>query len=160
MWGNKPANESKPVISKPSSPSSSAALAQNTTTLIAGGTEIEGNIRFRGNVHIEGSVKGNISSNDGKLQLINGSNVAGSITAADILVNGKVVGDVYATEKLKLSQKAEIHGDVYYEVMEMMAGAAINGKMERILKSGELLPKDKAEEAKDVKKLDKKNKSK
>ena len=159
MWGNKPANETKPVISKPSSPASST-LAHNTTTLIAGGTEIEGNIRFRGNVHIEGSVKGNISSTDGKLQLIDGSNVEGNVTAADILVNGKVVGDVYATEKLKLSHKAEIKGDVYYEVMEMVAGAAINGKMERILKSGELLPKGNAEEAKDVKKLDKKNKSK
>ena len=157
MWGNKPVNESKPVIS---TPTSSAKLAQNTTTLIAGGTEIEGNIRFRGNVHIEGSVKGNISSNDGKLQLIDGSNVEGNITAADILVNGKVNGDVYATEKLKLSQRAEIHGDVYYEVMEMVAGAAINGKMERILRSGELLPKGDTEEAKDVKKLDKKNKSK
>ena len=157
MWGNKPANESKPVISKSSSPSS---LTQNTTTLIAGGTEIEGNVRFRGNVHIEGCVKGNISSNDGKLQLIEGSNVEGNVTAADILVNGKVVGDVYATEKLKLSQKAEIQGDVYYETMEMVAGAAINGKMERILKSGELLPKGGSAEARDVKKLDKNNKPK
>ena len=155
MWGNKPANESRPVISTASS--SSSALAQNTTTLIAGGTEIEGNVRFRGNVHIEGSVRGNISSNDGKLQLIEGSNVEGNVTAADILINGKVTGDVYATEKLKLSQKAEIQGDVYYEVMEMVAGAAINGKMERILKSGELLPKGEkgeAEESKDIKRLD------
>ena len=160
MWGNKSAKESKPVISKSSVPSSSSALAQNTTTLIAGGTEIEGNIRFRGSVHIEGSVKGNISSNDGKLQLIEGSSVEGNVTAADILVNGKVIGDVYATEKLKLSQKAEIQGDVYYEVMEMVAGAAINGKMERVLKSGELLPKGEAGADKDVKKLDKKNKSK
>lgn len=154
MWGNKPSKESKPVINKPSATPSSN-LAHNTTTLIAGGTEIEGDIRFRGNVHIEGNVKGNISSNDGKLQLIDGSSVEGNITAADVLVNGKVIGDVYATEKLKLSHKAEIQGDVYYEVMEMVAGAAINGKMERIMKSGELLPKGDAEKVKDTKKLNK-----
>lgn len=151
MWG-KSSNDTQPVTT-------SQALAHNTTTLIAGGTEIEGDIRFRGNVHIEGSIKGNIISNDGKLQLIEGSNVDGNITAANILVNGKVNGDVYATEKLQLSAKAEIKGDVYYEVMEMVAGASINGKMERVVKSGELLPKDE-EKPENVKKLGKKDKSK
>lgn len=151
MWG-KANTEIQPASS----------LTQNTTTLIAGGTEIEGNIRFRGNVHIEGIIKGNISSNDGKLQLIEGSRIEGNITAANIIINGKVAGDVYATEKLQLSSKAEILGDVYYEVMEMVAGAAINGKMERILKTGELLPKEGCaeDEQKQIEQQDNKVKSK
>ncbi|WP_252177307.1 polymer-forming cytoskeletal protein [Endozoicomonas sp. 4G] len=111
----------------------------DTITLIATGTEVEGDIRFRGTVHVEGKIIGNVSSNDGKLQLIAGSRVDGNIHAAHVVINGCVTGDVYATDKLELSDKAQIEGNVYYDVMEMVAGAAINGKIERMHKDGELL---------------------
>jgi cytoskeletal protein CcmA (bactofilin family) len=134
MWG-KNSSENSPVSSH----------SDNVITLIAGGTEVEGDIRFRGTVHVEGSIKGNVSSNDGKLQLIAGGSVDGNIRAAHVVINGRVTGDVYATEKLELSDKALVEGNIYYDVMEMVAGAAINGKMERMHKSGELLPKQNAE---------------
>ncbi|MRI32946.1 cell shape determination protein CcmA [Endozoicomonas sp. OPT23] len=134
------------------SSSSSNAQHNNAITLIAAGTEVEGDIRFRGTVHVEGGIKGNVSSSDGKLQLIDGSSVDGNIRAAHVIINGHVIGDVYATEKLELSAKALVEGNVYYDVMEMVAGAAINGKMERMHKSGELLPKDEDKKA-EVKKL-------
>lgn len=136
MWGKSGSDSSSPAKSN----------SVNSTTLIAGGTEVEGDIRFRGNVHVEGTIKGNITSNDGMLQLIEGSRVEGNIRAAHVSVNGHVTGDVYATDKLILSAKAEIQGNVYYDVMEMVAGAAINGKMERMHKSGELLPKGEEKE--------------
>ena len=77
--------------------SSSSAQHNNAITLIAAGTEVEGDIRFRGTVHVEGSIKGNVSSSDGKLQLIDGSSVDGNIRAAHVVINGHVIGDVYAT---------------------------------------------------------------
>ncbi|WOG27455.1 polymer-forming cytoskeletal protein [Endozoicomonas sp. 8E] len=124
----------------------SSTRNDDTITLIAAGTEVEGDIRFRGIVHVEGKIKGNVSSNDGKLQLIAGSRVEGNITAAHIVINGRVTGDVYATDKLELSAEAHVEGNVYYDVMEIAAGAAINGKMERMHKSGELLPNPSEEE--------------
>ena len=144
MFGNKSSDNS----------SSNGVQHNNAITLIAAGTEVEGDIRFRGTVHVEGTIKGNVSSSDGKLQLIEGSSVDGNIRAAHVIINGHVVGDVYATEKLELSAKAMVEGNVYYDVMEMVAGAAINGKMERMHKSGELLPKDEKDDTKaEVKKL-------
>ena len=146
MWGNKSSSESG---------TPAKVSRHDTITLIAAGTEVEGDIRFRGTVHVEGNIKGNVSSSDGQLQLIEGSGVDGNIRAAHVIINGRVTGDVYATEKLELSAQAMIEGNVFYDVMEMVAGAAINGKMERMHKSGELLPKaDKdKEESADVKKL-------
>ena len=131
MW-KKANDESMPVTNNHS---------EDSTTLIAGGTEIIGDINFQGGFHVEGRIKGNISSENGKLQLIAGSVIDGNVKANQVIINGKVNGDVYATERLLLSAKAEIQGNVYYELMEMVAGASINGKMERIPKSGELLPK-------------------
>ncbi|WP_034836769.1 bactofilin family protein [Endozoicomonas numazuensis] len=145
MWG-KNSSEDNPL---------SGNRNDDTITLIAAGTEVEGDIRFRGIVHVEGKIKGNVSSNDGKLQLIAGSSVDGNIQAAHVVINGRVMGDVYATEKLELSAKAHVEGNVYYDVMEMVAGAAINGKMEHMHKSGELLPSHTVEEKEtDIKQLE------
>ena len=131
MWG-KNSSEVKPASSDHS----------DITTLISGGTEIEGDVRFRGNVHVEGVIKGNITSDSGMLQLVKGSTVTGNIRASDVRIDGLVNGDVYASDRLELSRNAEINGNIYYDVMEMVAGAAINGRMERMHKSGELLPKE------------------
>ena len=117
-----------------------SANSRELTTLIAGGTEIQGDLHFRGSVHLQGVVRGNISSDDGVLQLSQGSSVEGNIRATHIEINGRVTGDVYATERLELSSEAEIQGNIYYEVMEMKAGASISGQIERLHKSGELLP--------------------
>ena len=125
------------------------------TTLISGGTEIEGDIRFRGNVHVEGTIKGNITSDSGMLQLVKGSSVTGNIRAADVRIDGLVNGDVYASDRLELSRNAEINGNIYYDVMEMVAGAAINGRMERMHKTGELLPKGDEAEKENTKKVGK-----
>ncbi|MGI9275306.1 MAG: bactofilin family protein [Endozoicomonas sp.] len=145
MWG-KNDDDKNPV----------SANNRNLTTLIAGGTEVQGDVHFRGNVHLEGVVRGNISSDDGVLQLSEGSSVEGNIRATHIVINGRVTGDVYATERLELSSGAEIQGNIYYDVMEMQAGASISGQIERMHKSGELLPKDEEKEEKeeDVKQLE------
>jgi cytoskeletal protein CcmA (bactofilin family) len=42
-------------------------------------------------------------------------------------VNGKVEGDVHSSERLVLSEQAVIDGDVYYNLIEMAAGAKVNG---------------------------------
>ena len=44
-------------------------------------------------------------------------------------INGPVKGEVHASESLELAEAARIEGDIYYKVLEMAAGAQINGKM-------------------------------
>lgn len=144
MWG-KNSSDAKTTTSDDS----------DITTLISGGTEIEGDVRFRGNVHVEGVIKGNITSDNGILQLVQGSSVTGNIRAADVRINGLINGDIYATDRLELSRNAEINGNVYYDVMEMVAGATVNGRMERMHKTGELLPKGEDETKYDTKKVGK-----
>ena len=62
--------------------SASITPAGDSTTLIASGTEITGDIHFQGGFHVEGRIKGNISSENGKLQLIAGSCIDGKIGRA------------------------------------------------------------------------------
>ena len=46
-----------------------------------------------------------------------------------MVINGVVIGDVYATEQVQLAKNARIHGSVYYHLIEMEMGAEVNGAM-------------------------------
>jgi cytoskeletal protein CcmA (bactofilin family) len=58
--------------------------------------------------------------------------VEGELRVPNLLINGYVAGDVYATERLDLAKNARVRGDVYYHTMEMAGGAEVNGKLVRI----------------------------
>jgi cytoskeletal protein CcmA (bactofilin family) len=55
--------------------------------------------------------------------------VIGEVRVSNALVNGTVHGDIFADERLELAGNARIDGNVYYKVLEMAAGAQVNGKM-------------------------------
>lgn len=105
-------------------------------TLIGEHTEITGDIRFVGGLHIEGLVKGNIrahvASEDALAVISERGRVEGELRVPNLVVNGEITGDVYATEHLDLAKNARVQGDVYYKSMEMASGGEINGKLVRI----------------------------
>jgi cytoskeletal protein CcmA (bactofilin family) len=43
------------------------------------------------------------------------------------MVNGNIEGDIHATERLELAERAVVDGDVYYNLIEMAVGAKVNG---------------------------------
>jgi cytoskeletal protein CcmA (bactofilin family) len=103
-------------------------------TLIGGKTELKGDIVFSGGLRVDGKIRGNITAKgDGASTLVLSENavVTGNVTVPHIITNGSIKGNVRATERIELQPKAEITGDVYYKVIEMALGAAINGNLVR-----------------------------
>ena len=102
-------------------------------TLVAPTAEIKGDISFSGGLHVQGTVEGNISvANDGGRLVIGESGVVkGEVRVPRIVINGRVEGDVHATEQLELAEKAVVEGNVYYNLIEMVVGAQVNGKLVR-----------------------------
>jgi cytoskeletal protein CcmA (bactofilin family) len=105
--------------------------AAEATTLIAAGTEIRGDILFKGRLHVDGKVDGAIRGEGAQamLTLSEHASVTGEVQAPHIVVNGAITGDVSAGERLELASNARVEGNVYYKVLEMSAGARINGKI-------------------------------
>lgn len=100
------------------------------TTLLARSVEIQGEIRFGGELEIEGKVIGNIfaeSNSDAKVNVK--GEVEGEIQAPKVIINGYVKGDVYCTKHLELASKAVVNGNVHYAVIEMVKGAQVNGSL-------------------------------
>ena len=104
-------------------------------TLIGRQTEILGDVRFSGGLHVDGKIKGKIiadNSNKGaSLSVSENGSVEGDVRVPSIVLNGRVTGDVYATERIHLASKARVNGNVYYKILEMEGGAEINGQLVR-----------------------------
>ena len=108
-------------------------LPQNSIdSLIGVGTRVEGNLVFRGGLRVDGEVKGNITSEnnqEGTLVISEKATVGGAITVGHLVVNGTVIGPIFASETLELLPSARVTGDVEYHQIEMQQGAVIQGRL-------------------------------
>ena len=101
-------------------------------TLIGQFSEVQGDIKFSGGVHIDGAVRGNVTAiNDGQsmLSVSDKGSVQGEVSVPYIVLNGVVIGDVHSSRHIELSSKARVTGNVYYNLLEMAIGAEVNGKL-------------------------------
>ena len=101
-------------------------------TLIAAGTRIEGNMFVSGGVHLEGTVVGNVTAEQGVaavLSIAPKGLVEGCVDVPRVIVHGEVRGDIRARDKVELGPTAKVSGDVSYGVIEMAAGAVIQGRL-------------------------------
>lgn len=101
-------------------------------SLIGSGTRIEGNISFAGGLRVDGEIKGNVRAEGGQpstLVLSEQARIEGVIEVSHLVVNGTVVGPVYASEYVELQSKSRVTGDVHYKTLEMHVGAIVEGKL-------------------------------
>lgn len=109
-----------------------AASRNDSTTIIASGVVVRGDVQFSGSLHLEGRVEGVISATDGEHALFTLSErgtVVGEVRVPRAVINGRVEGDIHCSECLELAADAMVQGDVHYKVLEMAAGAKVNGRV-------------------------------
>ena len=114
----------------------------SNTTLVSADTEVVGDIKFSGNLDVEGVVRGNIQAQAGKdavVRIIDRGRVEGEIRAPSVIINGTIVGDVYSSKHLELASKARVQGNVHYNQVEMAIGAEVNGSLKH---AGEQVAKE------------------
>jgi len=101
-------------------------------SLIGRHTETLGDLRFSGGLHVDGVVKGNVYADDDSgavLTLSEFGTVEGEVRVPNVVLNGTVIGDVYARDQIELAANARITGNVYYTLIEMAMGAEVNGSL-------------------------------
>ena len=101
-------------------------------TLIGKNTTVKGDLHYRGGLHIEGKVQGNLiaDANDKTVLIVSEKGfVEGDVKGPVIILNGTIEGDVYSTATLEMAQHAKVKGNVYYNLLEMEVGAKVNGSL-------------------------------
>jgi cytoskeletal protein CcmA (bactofilin family) len=96
------------------------------TTFIDEGSEIEGTYTFSGTVLLNGRFRGEIISN-GTLIVGEKGVVNASIHAGIVMINGEVVGNVIASQRVELSGSARLFGNVEAPVVVLGEGGLVDG---------------------------------
>ncbi len=109
-----------------------AAVVGKGATLIAANTRIEGNVHFSDQLLVNGEIHGNVCAepeSDAGLTVSTKGSVSGEIRVPNVVINGRVVGDIHASKHVELAAEARVEGNVYYHLIEMVMGARVDGSL-------------------------------
>ena len=104
-------------------------------TLIGKSAKVHGDVDFQGGLHLDGQIIGAVRSDesrDSTLSVSETGSIDGSVEVPNVILQGRVRGDIRGAERVVLGATAHVEGDVYYGVIEMTLGAQIMGKLVRL----------------------------
>ncbi len=117
-----------------------------TINIIGAGTSIEGEVRSNGDIRIDGTIKGSITS---KARVVIGSTgmVEGDVICQNADVSGSIKGRTTVSELLFLKATAKVNGDIItgklvVEVGASFTGACNMGPVIKDIKHGEKTPEN------------------
>ena len=97
---------------------------------ILNGVEIRGTIRFSKELTFDGTLHGDISSHGGTLIVGSSGKIHGNVQSNNVIVKGKVDGNITAENRCELQGGAELVGDLKTARLVLEAGALFVGKSE------------------------------
>ena len=101
-------------------------------TVIGQHTHLQGDVRFSGGLHVDGKITGNVLAEPGSDAVLTISElgcIEGEVRVPNLILNGTVVGDVHASERVELAPQAKVTGNLFYQLIEMAMGAQVNGNL-------------------------------
>lgn len=96
------------------------------TTVIGADTKIKGDMTFDGTARILGSFEGSIAAK-GELHVAEGANCRAAVDAGKVIVDGVIEGNVTARDRVELTAKARVKGDVITARLVVAEGASFVG---------------------------------
>ena len=120
----------------------------NTTiNLISNGTDITGDIKSNGDIRIDGSLTGNLSTK-GKVVIGPTGKIKGEIGCKNSEVSGIIEGKITVGQLLNLKASSKILGDIVTAKLAIEPGARFSGNcnMSDTEENGGILSKEKPQE--------------
>jgi cytoskeletal protein CcmA (bactofilin family) len=99
----------------------------NSSNVISKETRIKGNIDAQGNIRIEGTVEGFVTSKS-KIVIGDSALIKGNISSVEAEISGKVNGEVVCSEILYLKKTAYISGNIITKKLVVENGAVFDGQ--------------------------------
>jgi cytoskeletal protein CcmA (bactofilin family) len=99
---------------------------QDITTILGKGSAFDGKLTFEGAVRIDGEFSGEIRT-DGTLIVGQTAEVKAEISAAQIIVEGTIRGDLKAKEAIEIHAPARVYGNLATPSLEIQKGSLFEG---------------------------------
>jgi len=108
-------------------PSRPAPASSGEQATIGKGLTIKGEINGSESLYIDGKVEGSVNLPGNRVTIGRNGQVAASITAREIVVLGKVRGNVTATDRVDIRAEGSLSGDVAAARISIEDGAFFKG---------------------------------
>ena len=103
----------------------SADLAQIGKSLV-----VKGDLSGSEDLYVDGQIEGSISLKDNSLTVGPHGQVKASVEAKGVVVQGKLEGNIKATERVELRKSAVVTGDITTQRIAIEDGAYLKGKID------------------------------
>jgi cytoskeletal protein CcmA (bactofilin family) len=117
-------------------------------TVIGRGATFRGELRATGEVLVEGTVEGLIQAGGARLTVGQGARVKADIDAQEVIVMGRVDGNIRGTERVDLRSTAEVTGDIFSKRFAMEPDGVLRGRVDPTRAAEPLISGTRPEEAK------------
>lgn len=91
---------------------------------------VKGNVVSSADLIIDGKVEGTIELGDHNLTIGDAAIVIADLMAKDVIIAGKVTGNVVGAAKVELKKNGAVEGDITAPKFSMEDGAVLSGKVE------------------------------
>jgi cytoskeletal protein CcmA (bactofilin family) len=107
--------------------SSDTSAPQSGASIISAGTTLKGDINSTGDIRIDGTLLGNVTS---AAKVVIGSNgvVEGDINGQQADIMGKINGTIKVKELLQLKGGSNVSGNIYASKLQIETSANFNGQ--------------------------------
>ena len=116
-------------FSVPSAPRSSSSTTRNSARL-GSSLQIKGQITGTEDLQIDGKVEGSITLRGHQLTVGSTAQLNSEIHAGEVVVYGKVVGNVHARDRVDVKTDGSVIGDISTARISIEDGAHFKGRIE------------------------------
>jgi cytoskeletal protein CcmA (bactofilin family) len=116
-------------------PVRSAAPAHAGAVTIGASVVIKGELSAKEDLTISGRVEGKVEVHDHVVRVGREAKVNAEINARAVIVEGTVIGNINATERIELLEHGSVEGDITSPKIAMAEGAEFRGKIDMAAKA-------------------------
>ncbi len=91
---------------------------------------IKGEISGSESLYVDGKIEGTINLNDNRVTIGRNGSVTANISAREVVIMGKVQGNVTCTDRLDIRSEGSLTGDVVTQRISVEDGAIMKGSIE------------------------------
>ena len=95
---------------------------------LTSGSEMEGTIKFSDVMRIDGKFDGELITDNGELVVGKTGSVKANVKVRSAVIEGRMDGDIKASDKVELKQKAQLYGNLQAKTLVLEEGVVFVGQ--------------------------------
>ncbi len=103
-------------------------MAEEKLTNLTSDADIKGTIKFGEAMRIDGTFEGELITDNGELVVGKTGNVKANVNVRSAIIEGRVDGNIKASDRVELKQNAHLIGDLQTKILVMEKGVVLVGK--------------------------------